>query len=958
MDKKSIYGLEREQLRRILSVGTDGSKSWDIASDDQILADILKERLGGPFGGDSSLPGEKSLIRVLLDPESDTVVLQNLSDYTRKLSLSVSSEAELAVLFTIYYAAIAGLLLFHEQKIDDYSYENLAESFAELIEKKWIPPELKRLFCDAQEICQDKQSDVNGPTEEKNIGSLIGRYKLLSVLGEGGMGIVYLARQEEPVRRQVALKVIKPGMDSARVIARFEAERQTLALLDHPNIAHVHDAGTAENGRPYFVMEYVKGLSITEHCDKYKLSIEDRLNLFLQVCHVVEFAHQKGIIHRDIKPSNILISVHGEQAVPKVIDFGVARAISQPLNERTLYTEQGQLVGTPEYMSPEQAEMASEDVDTRSDVYSLGALLYVLLTGAMPFDSKTFREGGIDRIRQAIRQQEPKTPSKCLSSLGEKAVVIAQNRCTEAGALTKKLRKELEWIPLMAMRKEREHRYQSASELANDIRNYLSGLPVIAGPESTAYRFKKYVHRHKALVMGAAAVMIVLIGGIIVSTLFAIGQARARNDAQQQARISEAVSDFLRNDLLASVDPHTAMGRELTAHSFLDIASERIENRFKDEPLVEAAIRVTLADSYRNLCAFKKAEHHQMRALELYREHVGEEHPDMLKCLCELGWLYWRQGRYKEGEEVFVKIVERGRRVLGREHPSTLLYMTGLGLQYWLLGRYEEAESLYLEALEIGRRVSGEKYEDTLLLTGNLALLYHAQGRYEEAESLFLKTLETCRRVRGPEHPFTLDFTLGLGMVYRDQNRYQKAEQVLTDVLAGKCRTLGTEHVYTVWAMNELADLYIELNRYDEAKLLLENALRIGRSVSSEIHPFTLSSLNSLAILCRKNKRYDIAESLFRQALEGRIFGLGKDHPSTLKTKNDLAVLYGEQGDYQKAEPLFIEAVEGRRLKLGEIHPHTKESLNNLIGLYEAWNKPEKAAQWRAKMAQTKVIEQ
>jgi len=600
-------------------------------------------------------------------------------------------------------------------------------------------------------------------------------------------------------------------------------------------------------------------------------------------------------------------------------------------------------------MSPEQAEMASEDVDTRSDVYSLGVLLYVLLTGAMPFDSEIFREGGIDRIRQTIRQQEPKTPSRRLSSLGGKAAEVAQNRCTEAGALTKRLRKELEWIPLKAMRKEREHRYQSVSEFAHDIRNYLNGIPVIAGPESAVYRFNKYVQRHKALVMGAAAVIVVLLSGIIVSTLFAIGQARARNDAQQQARISEAISDFLRNDLLASVDPHTAMGRELKAHSLLDIASERLENRFKDEPLVEAAIRVTLADSYRNLCAFKKAEYHQMRALEIYREHVGEEHPDMLKCLCKLGWLYWRQGRYKEGEEVFVKIVERGRRVLSREHPSTLLYMNGLGLQYWLLGRYEEAESVYLETLEISRRVSGEEYEDTLLLRGNLALLYHAQGRYEEAESLFLETLETCRRVRGPEHPFTLDFTFGLGMVYRDQGRYQKAEQVLTDVLAGKRRTLGTEHVYTVWAMNELADLYIELNRYDEAQLLLDNGLQIGRSVSGEKHPFTLSSLNSLAILCRKKERYDISESLFKQALEGRIFSLGKDHPSTLKTKNDLAVLYKEQARYVDAEKLLLEALEGRRLKLGDNHPHTLETWHNLIELYEAWNKPEKAEERRKK---------
>jgi non-specific serine/threonine protein kinase/serine/threonine-protein kinase len=335
-------------------------------------------------------------------------------------------------------------------------------------------------------------------------GGQIGRYKLLSVLGEGGMGIVYLAEQKHPIRRQVALKVIKPGMDSKRVIARFEAERQALALLDHPNIAHVHDAGTTENGRPYFVMEYVKGLSITDHCDRHKLTIEDRLNLFRQVCLAVHHAHQKGIIHRDIKPSNILISTQDDQILPKIIDFGVAKALAQPLTERTLVTEQGQLFGTPEYMSPEQADMANEDIDTRSDIYSLGVLLYVLLTGVLPFDSATFREGGIEHIRQVIRETDPKTPSTRLSSLGKEAQKVAQSRRTEVATLTRCLHKELEWIPLKAMRKERAERYRSASELADDIENYLNGAPLVAGPPSscclhcrndTSSRLSRY-HNH------------------------------------------------------------------------------------------------------------------------------------------------------------------------------------------------------------------------------------------------------------------------------------------------------------------------------------------------------------------------------------------------------------------------------------------------------------------------------
>ncbi|MHC4146422.1 MAG: serine/threonine protein kinase, partial [Planctomycetota bacterium] len=349
---------------------------------------------------------------------------------------------------------------------------------------------------------QSEKSQLAGTTASlqgsmEKPGGRIGRYELLSVLGEGGMGIVYLAEQKHHIRRQVALKVIKPGMDSKRVIARFEAERQALALLDHPNIAHVHDAGTTEAGRPYFVMEFVKGLSITEHCDRHKLTVEDRLSLFRQVCLAVHHAHQKGIIHRDIKPSNILVSLQDDQVVPKIIDFGVAKALSQPLTERTLLTEQGQLFGTPEYMSPEQADMANEDIDTRSDIYSLGVLLYVLLTGALPFDSKILREGGVEHIRHVIRETDPKTPSTRLTSLGEEAKKVAESRRTEIATLAKKLHKELEWIPLKAMRKERAERYRSASEFADDIENYLNGAPLIAGSLSTVYRLKKLVRRNR-----------------------------------------------------------------------------------------------------------------------------------------------------------------------------------------------------------------------------------------------------------------------------------------------------------------------------------------------------------------------------------------------------------------------------------------------------------------------------
>jgi len=369
---------------------------------------------------------------------------------------------------------------------------------------------------------------LNNPTRIDGPGTAIGRYELLELIGEGGMGLVYLAEQKEPVRRRVALKIIKPGMDSRQVVARFEAERQALALLDHPNIAHVFDAGCTETGRPYFVMEHVKGMSITRYCDDNKLTIEQRLRLFEQVCEAVHHAHQKGIIHRDLKPSNILVSVHGDRAVPKIIDFGIAKAITSPLTDKTFVTFRGELLGTPEYMSPEQVDLATQDIDTRSDIYSLGVVLYELLAGVLPFEEESFAQAGLAEIQQTIREQEPASPSIRLTNLGEKAKTIAASRGTQVVPLARRLHRELEWIPLKAMRKDRCRRYRSASEMADDIRNYLTGLPLLAGPETTIYRVQKFVHKHAGSVTTVALVAAAIVVGLIVSSVMYLRAEEAR----------------------------------------------------------------------------------------------------------------------------------------------------------------------------------------------------------------------------------------------------------------------------------------------------------------------------------------------------------------------------------------------------------------------------------------------
>ncbi|MEJ2649236.1 MAG: serine/threonine-protein kinase, partial [Sedimentisphaerales bacterium] len=496
---------------------------------------------------------------------------------------------------------------------------------------------------------KEELKDCGIPTAAYHDGAMgagagIGPYKILGILGEGAYGIVYLAEQQRPVKRRVALKVIKPGMDTKQVIARFEAERQALALLDHQNIAHVLNVGATDAGRPYFAMEYVKGVPITEHCDRYKLTIKERLALFLEVCEAIQHAHQKGIIHRDIKPSNILVSFEDKKSIPKVIDFGIAKAMSQPLTDRTLYTERGQLVGTLEYMSPEQAEMTSQDIDTRSDIYSLGVVLYELLTGVLPFESSTLRDGSPDHLRQVIREQNPKTPSARVSHLTQEDVtLIADRRRSDTGALCRMLRGDLDWITLKAMEKDRTHRYSSASELAADIRRHLKDEPVMAGPPSTLYRMQKYLRRHRALATGAAAVLLVLLAGMASTAIFAF-------KADRQAYSAQMVRDFLIYDLLGSLTPEQLKSPSVGVHSMVDSVLKQVEVRFAHLPLEEALISQTLGELYVKLGDYAAGEKQLDRAYNLRRLHLGEEHPLTLVSESHLGRLYFSLARYEEAE--------------------------------------------------------------------------------------------------------------------------------------------------------------------------------------------------------------------------------------------------------------------------------------------------------------------
>ena len=663
------------------------------------------------------------------------------------------------------------------------------------------PERLRRLLFEGLEEPLG-EPNADGSTVDQSAqseNSWIGHYRLLKTLGEGGMGVVYLAEQEEAIRRKVALKVIKPGMDSKRVVTRFEAERQALALLDHPNIAHVYDAGTTEAGRPYFVMEYVEGPPITDYCDKHRLTIEERLRLFQQVCEAVQHAHQKGIIHRDIKPSNILVSAEDNRPIPKIIDFGVAKAMSQPLTERTLVTEDSHLLGTPEYMSPEQADMANEDIDTRSDIYSLGVLLYVLLTGILPFDSDTFRQGGVEHIRRIIRETDPKTPSTHLTKLGEEARNLAECRRTEVAALARCLHRELEWIPLKAMRKERAERYRSAAELADDIENYLNGWPLVAGPPGTGYKLKRFVRRNRVWVGGIAAILVVLIAGAIVSFLFAIRTKQALNSEAHARAEAMLIADFLENDVLGAVSG--ANVDEATFSYALEAAGKSLESKFEDKPLVKASIHHKLGMTYRALHESAKAEQHLERAWRIRREHLSATHLDTLKSMEMLGWVYRDQGRLDDAEELWSRQLEIMQKEYGEEHEKAMDIMNHLANTYDHQGRPKQAEEMFCKILEINERVRGDRHF-TFIAALNLGAHYSAMGHYEEAEQLLMEALKVARQRWGSNYEEgTLKYTMILANLHRATGQYKEAEQLLEATLETARQKWGTQNWTTLQAL-------------------------------------------------------------------------------------------------------------------------------------------------------------
>jgi non-specific serine/threonine protein kinase/serine/threonine-protein kinase len=706
---------------------------------------------------------------------------------------------------------------------------------------------------------------------------IIKGYKIIKQLGEGGMGIVYLAEQTEPIKRKVALKIIKPGMDSKEVIARFEAEKQTLAQLDHPNIAHVYDAGTTENGRPYFVMEYINGVPITDFCDQQRLSIEERLELFKQVCEGIQHAHQRGIIHRDIKPSNILILTEQDKAIPKVIDFGVAKAISPQLSEQTMFTAQGQLIGTPEYMSPEQADFTGNNIDTRTDVYSLGVVLYQLLTGALPFDPRTLREAAFAEIQRIIKEEEPPRPSTKLSSLGEEAQEVARTRRTTLGTLTKRLHKELEWIPLKAMRKESDHRYQSVSELADDVQNYLSGSPLIAGPELARYRLKKFISRNKTLVVSGLAVTIVLIVGIITTSTLAIKLTYSKAKTQ---RVLEDTTNFLANDLMGSLFREHEDVKQVDIVSILNAASRHLSHRFADNPLAEAQIRRILGLWYKDLGMYQKAEEHLERSMKICQEEYGQDHRETLGAMNNLALVYINQNDYEKAKELLTVALDKGSKYLEKNDPWLWNFIGNLAKTYHKQGEDEKAEQLYVKLLQLLHREVGPEHRDTLGWMNDVALFYMDCDNYEKAEQLLVKALEVGRRKLKEDDTWLTNFISNLAEVYTHQKRYNEAEKLYIEALDKKQRFLGKSNQSVLCLMHTIAHFYEKQGRYEDAKAMLTEAVEIGTRQYGQDDEHTTRHRNCLyRLINNKNISPDINIQKPQQSAGLNEIFIGKPFP-------------------------------------------------------------------------------
>jgi len=791
------------------------------------------------------------------------------------------------------------------------------------------------------------------PTETKTLetsaeaGSTIGHYHLLQKIGEGGMGEVWVAEQKSPIQRKVAFKIIKIGMDTKQVVARFESERQALAMMDHPAIAKVFDAGATEQGRPYFVMEYVKGIPITTHCDKYCLSTRERLQLFIQVCEGVQHAHQKAIIHRDLKPSNILVEIQDGKAVPKIIDFGVAKATAFRLTERTMFTEMGVLIGTPEYMSPEQAEMSGQNIDTRTDVYSLGVMLYELLVGALPFESKDLRGTSLDEIRRKIREQDPPRPSTKLSSMGGASTVVAQHRREEPATLVRQLKGDLDWITMKALEKDRTRRYGSPSELAADIERFLLHQPVIARPPSTVYRTKKFVRRHRLGVSVVATAFVVLVAFAVTTAVQAGRISRERDRANREAETSRQVSEFL-TGLFKVSDPSEARGNSITAREILDRGATRINRELQGQPLVQAELMDMMGQVYESLGLYDAALPLLETALTTRKKYLGEMRLEVAATIVNIGSVLWHKGEYEKAKTLLEQGLAIREKSLGPDHPLVASSLHNLGNLYWSQGNYDQARLVLERALSIREKAFGPEHSDVASTLNTLGAIAYRQGNLTEADRLWQRTLAIREKMLGPDHPWVAQTLNNLAIVHTYSGDPAGARPLLERVVRIQEKVLGPNHPDLASGLMNLGDAIYASGDRAGAKPFYARAVAIMET-SSPGNPELARFLDRLATVTLEENDSSSARRLYERSLELREKTLGLKHHELAESLGGLANCAYKDGEYKKAEALYERALALSRKPDGGYYPHQAvEILKHYAVFLRATHREARAAEAEA----------
>jgi len=809
---------------------------------------------------------------------------------------------------------------------------------------------LRRLDSGTLSFLDHERSSVFNFKGER-AGDTIDRYTLVELIGEGGFGSVFRAQQLQPVKREVALKVLKAGMDTRAVLARFDTERQTLARMDHPGIARVLDAGSTPGGRPYFVMDLVRGEPLNRYADEHCLDIDDRLRLFVEVCRAVQHAHQKGVIHRDLKPSNILVEEHEGRPLPRVIDFGIAKATSDDSGERSLATQQGQLIGTPEYMSPEQASGATADIDTRTDVYSLGVLLYELLTGSLPFEPGTLRSKGLAEMQALIRNTDPPRPTQRLSALGSDALdAAARRRATDGRSLRRRIQGDLEWIVLRATEKLPARRYGSPADLAADIERHLAHQPVLAGPPGAGYRLAKFVRRHRVPVVAGAAIVAAITIGLVAASVGFVRAQRERDRAVAEADKAERVSAFL-NDLLASVNPDDQGGSTISVQALLDDAVERLRSpALADQPEARARLHETVGKAYTALGRYDHAVAELGLALAIVeRQSPGTlRHAELLEACATV---HVSRNEHQQAESLYLRALDIRRALPGGADDPGPSYPDSIASVYYFTGRYAEAEAYYRRLIAAAERTPGANANHLANALSGLGSTLEALGRIPEAIEEHQRALAVYRALY-PQGSTVIASTLNdLGNTLEAAGLYDRAISAHREALDIRRRLLDANHPETGTTLNNLGLVLIRVGKHEEAESMLREALRIREAALPSPHFATAATRNNLALALARQLKFDDAIPLFESAYREGLRALPANHlfpPVVLGNKGDALAKCGRTSEAEGALQLAYQSLAA---VAGESHQRTRIVAGYLAELFAATSRPQEAEYWRARAA-------